>query len=294
MPEQGLRGGEGRLLPLRFASPREGLFGRIETCLANHEGLRRIRRAFTSRLPFPKLVSDVRDVIYASWVVPVDRLADVIPPGVTIRSVDGHAILTVLTYVHGHFGPALAGPLRGLFPSPKQSNWRLYVQRIGGQEPAVETVLFLCNAFDSDLYALGTRLFSDAMLSHRAVNFGHRRDGLDWISGAASGGGSAPDWHLRGRDTEHRILPAEFAPFFGGYDEALAQLTLQDEAIAPLEKPGNLAFAGIDLPINLDSIIPMQALDWRPGAFARALGLDAMPFCFRVPAVRFTALWERI
>ena len=59
--------------------------------------------------------------------MPARNLASVVPPGVSLIQEGGHTLLTVLTYRHGHFGPAFLGPLRKLLPSPLQSNWRVYL-----------------------------------------------------------------------------------------------------------------------------------------------------------------------
>lgn len=59
--------------------------------------------------------------------MPARNLASVVPPGVSLIQKGGHTLLTVLTYRHGHFGPAFLGPLRKLLPSPLQSNWRVYL-----------------------------------------------------------------------------------------------------------------------------------------------------------------------
>lgn len=77
-----------------------------------------------ARLPFLTLHSDVRDVVYVSWLVDAAAAQKLVPAGVTLWQRDGKTPFTVLTYRHGHFGPALPGPLRKLLPSPLQSNWR--------------------------------------------------------------------------------------------------------------------------------------------------------------------------
>ena len=100
-----------------------------------------------------------------------------VPPRMTLATREVRVLLTVLSYRHGHFGPALAGPLRRLFPSPLQSNWRLYVDALDGAPLPAPTVFFLANVFDGALYALGTRLFSDALPSHLARRFSLACDG---------------------------------------------------------------------------------------------------------------------
>ncbi len=278
---------------LRYASPSPGVIGRWQDHLANAVSLKRLRRATLGRLPFPVLESDVRDVVYANWVVPVASVAGHVPRGVTIVEADGMTILTVLTYRHGHFGPVLAGPLRCWFPSPLQSNWRLYVHGIDGCAPSVPTVLFLANVFDTALHALGTRLFSDVMVAHHGHDFVHRCGTDGWTS-RVDPGGSAPDWALEGGTSPVAALAPAFAPFFPDYRTALDMLCLQDAAIAPVADMDALAWAGIDLPIDVTSVIPLDVTTFRPGAALRSLGATMTPFCFGVPTVRFRALSERI
>lgn len=280
-------------MPLRFTSPHPGAFGLLQNRLANAPALKRIRRALFRHLPFPVLVSDVRDIVYANWVVPGAAVAPFVPPGVTLVEADGRTILTVLTYAHGHFGPALAGPLRRLFPSPLQSNWRLYVHAIGGRAPPVPTVLFLANVFDGALHALGTRLCSDVMLAHHARDFTHRYAPDDWSSGA-QGPGSAPSWQLAGGVAADPALPAAFRPFFPDLHQAVAVLSLQDAAVAPLADRAALAHARIDLPIDPATATPLRVDRYRPGALLRRMGAIDPPFCFHVPGVRFRALSETL
>lgn len=268
----------------RFESPDRGPLGQLQNLLANSVGLARLRRAVFSRLPFPVLASDVRDVVYASWVVPLADVAGEIPPGVEVLARDGRTIVTALTYRHGGFGPVLAGPLRRLFPSPRQSNWRLYLAKPG-------VVLFVKNVFDSALYALGTRMFSDALPSHHAARF-------DLASDAAGcrleigGPGSAPGLALEAVTAAARALPPEFAPFFADWDEAVRFLCLQDAAVARIEGEAGLAYAEIDLPIDLGKVQPLAATACAPGDWLAARGVAGQPFCFRVPAVPFRVLSE--
>ncbi|TCM17817.1 uncharacterized protein DUF2071 [Novosphingobium sp. PhB165] len=276
-----------------FASPRGGPIGAAQNWLANSLMLKRIRRGLLGRLPFPVLESQVRDIIYANWVVPIAAVADRIPSGVRLVERNGQTILTVLTYAHGHFGPVQAGPLRRLFPSPLQSNWRLYVADIDGKTPVEDTVLFVANAFDSDLYALGTRVFSDAMLSHRAEYFEHRTVNGAWLT-RLGGRGSAPSLNLHVGRIGQGELPQTFRPFFASLPVALQKLCLQHAAIAPTERSDRLALAGIDLPIALDTVQFLQVLRYEPGELLKQWQAGDVPFCFRVPSVRFRAVSERL
>ncbi|MFT3978268.1 MAG: DUF2071 domain-containing protein [Sphingomonas bacterium] len=252
------------------------------------------RRAFRA-LPFPILRSDVRDVIYATWLVPAERMRPILPEGVELVERGGLTPFTVLTYRHGHFGPLMLGPLRSLLPSPLQSNWRLYVSRIGGVPTDEATVLFIRNLFDSALYAAGTRLFSDALPSHLPARFafdenGGRREIL--IDG---GNGSAPSMRLSTADATDPDCPAGFAGWFGGIEPALRLICLQDAAISALpDDDRRIAHARIRLPVDLARVRWLAVRDYAPGALLRAFAGEAQPWCFRVPDVRFDVLGEHL
>ncbi len=241
----------------------------------------------------PVMASDVRDIGYASWVVPVRLVIGMVPPGATLHQRDGMTILTVLTYRHGNFGPEFLGPLRRLFPSPWQSNWRLYLhvppEREGDEQDHV--VLFLRNLFDSALYALGTRLATDVMASQHARPFEHRRtrDGMATRIDNRDGAAMALDT----RDAPPE-LPAEFARFFDSWEQAVSWLTLQDAAIARVCDEPRVAISTIDLPIEPASILPQRAIEYVPGALLERWGATQAPFCFAVPSVHFRALSDRL
>lgn len=276
----------------RFVSPRAGWAGALQNRLGNAPRWARLRRATLARLPFPKLRSDVRDVVYATWVVPADAVQAWVPPGVGLTARNGQVLLTVLSYRHGRFGPVLAGPLRRLFPSPLQSNWRCYVATLHDRPPAAPTVLFLANVFDSALYALGTRLFSDVLPSHLSGRFVLRNDEHGCMV-EIGGGGSAPSLRLETLRAAP-ALPFMLASFFTGWREAVAMLARQDAAVAAVPEDDALALARIELPIALDDVVPLTVSKYRPGTLLRQLGAVKPPFCFLVPRVTFRVLSERL
>lgn len=275
-----------------FQSPNHGLRGRLEEWLANNRLLRRLRRSLMSRLPFITLTSNVRDVVYASWVVPTSKVRQIVPDRIQLVETNGMTVLTVLTYRHGHFGPALLGPLRALFPSPLQSNWRLYIDALDGQRRS-SLVLFIRNIFDSMLYALVTRVLSDVLPSQASRSFTH----------VCSAGGCETKivdtegtlgLHLAARVEGTGILPEAFAALFGSWDEAVRFLALQDAAIAQVPDEAELAHSRIDLPIDLRTVDPLHATHIEAGPWLRSLGAEGPPLCFRVPAVRFRALSDTL
>ncbi|NIE63624.1 DUF2071 domain-containing protein [Burkholderia sp. Ax-1719] len=280
-----------------FVSPSSGFTSVAAEKLINCRSLLRARRAVLGRLPFPTLASDVVDIVYCTWSVDLARIeaARLVPPGVELAQRDGKTLFTILTYAHRHFGPALAGPLRRLFPSPLQSNWRFYVDRFDGANVAEPTVLFVKNVVDQWVYAIGSRVFSDALPSHLPERFEHCAQADGYSTLITGGRGSAPGFRCDARRTSVRAVPAEFGAFFGSWDEAVAQLCLQDAALSHVEDCGRLAHARIDLPIDLRSAQPLEVAPSAVGsAFLDGIGATGSPFCFVIPGAPFRVISERL
>jgi hypothetical protein len=277
-----------------YVHPTPGLAGRTLAAIAGNAAIRWIRRMAMAPLPFATLASDVEDVVYLTWIVPVERVRAFVPPGVAIVDRAGLTLFTILSYRHGHFGARRLGPLRRLCPSPLQSNWRLYVEALPGGAPPARTVLFLRNVFDSALYALGSRLASDALPSHLARGFVHRRSGDGYETRIDPGAGSAPALANTTTRAPAKALPAGYDRFFTSWAGAVRFLCQQDTAIVAAGKGGRLAQAGISLPIDVDTVVPLQSVDTHGAGFLEAVGASGAPFCFAVPKVRFEVLWERL
>jgi hypothetical protein len=277
-----------------YVHPTPGLPGRAFAALANNAAIRWIRRKAMSLLPFARLASEVEDVVYLTWIVPVERVRALVPPGVAIVDRAGLTLFTVLTYRHGHFGPKRLGPLRRLCPSPLQGNWRLYVEALPGGAAPTCTVLFLRNVFDSPVYTLGSRLASDALPSHLARSFVHRRNGDGYETRIEPGAGSAPALASTTVRAPAKVLPAGYERFFASWTGAVRFLCRQDAAIVGVDGGGRIAQAGISLPIELDTVVPLQSVDTRGAGFLESVGATGEPFCFAVPKVGFEVLWERL
>ena len=159
--------------------------GRTVARIAGSQGVRDLVRAAQSWLPFPRLRSDVSDVLYLNWLVPADALEALLPQGMRAQRFGAEAMLSILVYRHGHFGPALLGPLRRRMPSPLQCNVRAYVQ--GG----AERVVFLSNAIDHPAYFAGSRLLSDGLPVHYPASFELTRSGPRLAVAIEPGAGSA-------------------------------------------------------------------------------------------------------
>lgn len=276
-----------------YRHPRAGWPGRLFAALANCTRFATVRQAVMSRLPFLTLHSDVRDVVYVSWLVDAEAAQRLLPAGVTLWQREGKTPFTVLTYRHGHFGPALLGPLRKLLPSPLQSNWRLYLDHTPAGAPTVPCVYFLKNIMDSLPHALGTRLFSDILPTHLADNMTLEVTATQARCSIASGAGSAPLLDVQADITAEHGLDAGWQQLFGNWRDAVAFLACQDAAIAHVPRNGKLVFGEIDLPVDVGQVQALTALRADCGLLGQLPPLSA-PFAFLVPEVAFKALSERL
>lgn len=275
-----------------YAHPNGRAFGRLASWLANNRWLRKLRRTVFAHLPFPVLQSDVRDVVYLNWVVPTRRVAHLVPPGVRLAQWEDATILTVLVYRHGHFGPRGLGMLRRRFPSPLQCNCRLYVGEIHGMPVERPTVHFIRNFFDSAVYAIGTRVGSDALPSELSSDF-NLSVGPGVHARIVDAGDQLVFDCTAEASTRERVEDA-FGRLFPGWNDAIATLALQDAATAQPPDIDRLALAGISLPIDIANVRPLRVTQFEAGAWLAELGASGMPFAFVVPQVRFQVLWERL
>lgn len=278
----------------KFIYPKVCLFGNMLNLIANSKLLAAIRRAILSRLPFIQMESDVSNVVYLNWVIESSIAVNQIPQGVSLIEKNGKTILTALTYNHGHFGPSFLGRFRQLLPSPIQSNWRFYVSGFPNDNGATKVVFFIRNTFNSVIYSVITRVFSDALPSHLAKLLEHTKQGGTYTTKMESGQGSAPELFSEVREIDSRFLPPEFESFFSSWGEAVSVLSLQDSAICSVEGLSMVAHAGISLPIETSNIVPLEVMEYVPGEYLKSLGATGNPFCYLVPNVKFRVLWEKL
>jgi hypothetical protein len=278
-----------------YKHPRIGGLGRLAELIANSQTLPPLRRAVMSRLPFLKLESDITNVVYLTWLVPASLCEAFVPPGLRLWQRDGLTPFTILTYQHGHFGPSALRFLRRVFPSPLQSNWRLYLDKAPEGAPPVRTVLFLKNVMNSVVYSLGTRVFSDALLTHLAAEFVHRCQGDLFCTEFTPGSGSSPSLACTVRRSPVQSLSPRFTSMFGSWPNAIEFLACQDAAVAHVERAKRLAFAEIELPIDLSCVFAAEVSGRSPEcSMLSDLRPVEGPMCFVIPSVRFRALSERL
>lgn len=226
---------------------------RLFTCKA----LLQVRRWLMHYIPFLKLKSEVTDVVYLSWLVDVDAVTAQYPHFVPFWQKDGKTIFTILTYQHHHFGFVFLGWLRKLFPSPKQSNWRVYL----ATTQANKTVIFEQVIVDQLLYVLGGRLASDVMPAQLATQFEHHIDRNMQYDEIRTHIQLDDQYSFSSqvRTTDQTQLPDIWKPLFKDWNEAVTFLVDQDHAWSQWSDDAERISQGdIDMSIQPNQIRPAK------------------------------------
>lgn len=266
----------------RWVHPGPPGFSHLCDWLANS----RVVGALLEPLPVVSMVSDITDVIYVNYLLPAETLEGFVPHGLKLQRLgpEGrYALFTFLTYHHGHFGFAFLGPLRRLFPSPVQTNWRVHVEN-----PATghRGIYFITNAINFTAPALGARLLTEAMpmhvLKHASVHAAP--DGTLSVR-CDPGTGTAPDCEAVLRPTDAPEWSGPWREVFPDFQAFLRYCVPQDRAMSSQPLRGRVSRQEIHLGIEPERCLPMSATI-RSRA-ATAIAGDATPVCFRVPGLRF-------
>lgn len=214
-------------------------------------------RRFVMRfLPFFKLQSRVKNIVYLSWLVDIDQVRSRYPQSVTLWKKQGKTIFTILTYQHEHFGFSLLGWFRKFMPSPKQSNWRFYI------DPAQQekTVIFEQVIVDQMLYVLSGRLASDAMPTQYAKAFEHFSE--DQKIHTTFSINQQYQLHSVVKIDTEKHLPEAWRPLFSCWDDAVRSLVDQDHAwVEWVDQPTKLSQGDIEMPFDFSQIQAAQALN---------------------------------
>jgi hypothetical protein len=259
--------------------------------LANGVANSRVLSAWLEPLPMAPMVSDIEDVLYINYLVPAAVAAKYVPYGLELErlgSAGEWALFSFLTYRHGHFGFRFLGPLRRLFPSPVQTNWRIHVR---DPRTGIRGIYFLTNGIDFTPPALGARLFTEGMPMHVFEHSEITRDAAGGIRFSFTAGqGTAPVASGDLIPAEAPKLAGPWADAFGDWSQFLAYCVPQNRAMSGQRWHRRITRHEITLPIPLDRVEPLVPRG--PGAIvsatAAAIAGDAEPICFRVPNLFFT------
>ncbi|QHH93205.1 hypothetical protein FPL18_04800 [Acinetobacter gyllenbergii] len=252
--------------------------------------LLQLRRWMMQRLPFMRLQSQVSNVVYLSWLINVEQVRLRYPKDVPLWEKQGKTIFTILTYQHQHFGFSFLGKLRQFMPSPKQSNWRFYLD---GSQP--KTVIFEQVVVDQALYVLGGRLASDVMPAQYASTFQHQRaEHLIHTEMSVD-----EDYSLSSdvKIKSEKQLPEAWQQLFPSWEDAVEFLVDQDHAWAEwVDQPTRMSQGDIQMPVQLQHIQAAEILSLQAPQLLQQFSLDedAEAFAFVIPALDFEVLGEQV
>lgn len=233
-------------------------------------------------LPFLKLQSRVKNVVYLSWLVDIEKVKDRYPENVHLWEKQGKTIFTILTYQHQHFGFSFLGGLRKLMPSPKQSNWRFYID----PDQQDKTVIFEQVVVDQKLYVLNGRLASDAMPAQYATPFIHEQTGH--IIQTQLEVDSTYQLSSTVQYSDSKILPASWLGLFSSWDEAIRYLVDQDHAwVEWVDQTDKLSQGDIEMPVDFNQIKPAQVVDMHCPLLQEWAVNEQDCFAFVVPELDF-------
>lgn len=278
----------------RFKAPLQNYFFRILTTILSCHRLLKLRRYIMRYLPFLKLKSEVHNVVYLSWLVDVDQLKNHFPKHVPLWEKNGKTIFTILSYQHQHFGFAFFHWLRSLFPSPKQSNWRFYLD--SNTHP--QTVIFEQVLMDQWLYILAGRLFSDVMPAQFCKIFQHNKEDLNSNTPIHTKIFLDQNYHLESKIhiTEEKRLPNDWTSLFPTWDSAINFLVEQNFAWSEwVDQANHFSQGEIHMPIDAKNIQPAKIQTLIPPTLLKQWNIseDQQPLAFIISKLDFNVLAEK-
>lgn len=202
------------------------------------------------------------------------------------------AIFTILTYQHHHFGFQFLGRLRKWMPSPKQSNWRFYLDGLHSK-----TVIFEQVMLDQYLYVLGGRLASDVMPAQYAPVFQHHYDVQQKRIYTEIMLDSTHTLTSDVKITTEKCLPNTWQHLFSLWDEAVHFLVDQHHAWAEwMDQPQRLSQGDIEMPVPFQEIQAAEIHALVPPKLLQQWGVhhDTEVFSFVVPELDFYVIGEQI
>lgn len=250
-----------------------------------------IRRLVLRLLPFMRLQSRVSNIVYLSWLVDVEQVSQHYPKNMPIWEKQGKTIFTILTYQHHHFGFQFLGRLRKLMPSPKQSNWRFYLN-----QSFPKTVIFEQVILDQYLYVIGGRLASDVLPAQYASKFHHQKNDLQQTIKTEIVVDENYSLNSEVKITAQKRLPKEWQDLFASWDDAVLFLVDQDHAWAEwVDQPTEMSQGDINMPIQFQQIEAAEICALKAPVLLKQFGLnsDAEALAFVVPALDFYVIGEK-
>lgn len=244
-------------------------------------------------VPFLRLESQATDTVYMSWLVDADVVRQRFPEPIQLWEKDGKTIFSILFYHHHHFGWRWLGPLRKIFPSPRQSNWRFYL----AETVLPKTVVFEQIVVDQMLYVTGGRVLTDAMPAQFDPHFQHA------VQQTEQGLKIRAKIHIDARyqlqvnlaSQPEQTLPSDWAAMFSDWDCAMQSLIPQQHVwVECVDQPMQLSQANIRIETEYQAIQALS-IEQLECPFLRELGITEQDqaLCFFLPHLDFHVLGEQ-
>ncbi len=269
-----------------WRSPYSSSVGTIIDLIANS----RLLRAFGELPPVLAYASEISDVVYMNYVVPAVAVRPLIPAYLELRTLgadDDLAVVTVLIFQHGSFGPSIIGPFRRFLPSPVQSNWRCHVV---DPQTGVIGICFFHTTISNPINALLTRVFAEGLPMHLPKKSELRRSGSGAVAiGVEPGHGSAGDIYAELSPVTDWSLSKPFMSAFGTPQAMLEYIVPQDRALIAVPWNRRVCQLEIELGISPADCEPLAGIV-KSAALGQILGAivnEAEPVCFRIPKLKF-------
>lgn len=238
-----------------------------------------------------KLTSDIKNVVYLNWMVPYEKVEHLIPEGLHVEVYDGKVLLTILNYNHGNFRPKSLDPIKFIFGSPNQSNWRLYLKS-EYRENKTSDVLFLTNVLSSFFYTFGSRFFSQILKAHWSKYFHHKKNGIHYHTKIHGERSNAPNLEVNLTEKENWQIPEDFYGISKDVNTLLKTICYQDTAFTKVNNDV-LVKAKIRLNFDLETIKPL-VLNSIKSETLQDLIQDSICFAFVIPELKFYSLGEKL
>jgi len=275
-----------------FKVPKHKLFLRYFSLLLSCQFILTVRRFFMRLLPFIRFESQVSHIVYLSWLVDIDQVRERYPERVHLWERQGKTVFTILSYQHHHFGFRFLGPFRRWMPSPRQSNWRFYLN-----DTAPKTVIFEQVLIDHALYVVGGRLASDVMPAQYAAKFEHQFDSKQQAIQTEVYLDQDYSFKSHVGIRQEKSLPATWQNLFDSWADAVHFLVDQDHAWAEwVDQPQRMSQGDIQMPVCFEQIQAAEVLALSPPELLKQFQIDADAdvFAFVIPALDFHVLNEKI
>ncbi len=267
-----------------FRSPKRNILSPCIECILNGFLLKKIKNIIRSPFSKVKLKSEITNVVYMNWLIPIEKIQHMIPEGIQVDVINGKTLFSILTYQHGHFGPAKLYRCKSLYGSPLQCNWRFYIAQDTGhfKEP---TVLFFSNSMDSLLYSFGSRFFSNMMYTHYPLTFKHQYTDDQIHTKIDPGTSNAPDLDVSCHFIEEWNVPVDFRRISTHPKELLEKIIIQNQALTPLSQQLS-HIATISLAFDIEQVKPLK-IDFFKSQFLNKIVKEEDCFAFQIPSLTF-------